>query len=83
MSVKTIGPCTQCGEDGAFMMHTPKVKLVRYVSAEFITAPTGWVAVCRNCEEILGDENLRQAGYTLDTYNGWRHWIHPDKQRKG
>ena len=79
MSVKTIGPCTQCGEDGAFMMKTPRIKLLRYVPAEFIKAPSGWVVVCRKCEDILGDENLRQAGYTLDTYGGERKWIAPKR----
>ena len=58
-----IGACTQCGRPGVFQMHTPRKPYIHYIPSEFLEPETGWVTVCPKCEVVLGDINLKQAGY--------------------
>ena len=70
-----IENCSQCGSEGMYQMNTPSDSHIRYITSSRPTADTGWVTVCKECELILGDINLKNAGYKWD--KGQRRWIAP------
>ena len=70
-----IGACSQCGKDGVFQMYTPREPWIHYVPSNFLKADVGWVTVCPECEGVLGDINLRHAGYKWNPYHS--KWVAP------
>ena len=70
-----IGDCSQCGGEGMYQMHTPSDLHIRYITSPAPNVSTGWVTVCKECELILGDVNLKNSGYKWDM--GMRRWVAP------